>query len=64
MSVITVLTHKKHRVRPDRKKTMESIVNLLQHSDLEVRNLIDRIEEERTFVIECVRYLLEEGSIY
>ena len=58
------LTHKKHRVRPDRKKTMESIVNLLQHSDLEVRNLIDRIEEERTFVIECVRYLLEEGSIY
>ena len=39
-------------------------MRLLQQSDLEVRNLIDGIEEERTFVIECVRYLLEEGIIY
>lgn len=58
------LARKKQKVRPDKQKTDEKILALLEQSDMEVRNLLDGIEEERSFVIDRVRMLLETNKIY
>lgn len=58
------LSNKKHRERPDKKETDEAILSLLNESDLEVRNLLDRFEENRDFVTSRIRTLLEANKIY
>lgn len=50
---------KKKHTRSDKKRIDEQVLNLISHSDLEVRDLILRIGENRETVTDRVRYLLE-----
>ena len=53
----------KKQGRTNKREIDESILRQLQRSDLEVRELVDQMEEERNLVIERIRYLLECGKI-
>ena len=53
----------KKQGRTNKREIDENILRQLQRSDLEVRELVDQMEEERNLVIERIRYLLECGKI-
>ena len=57
------LSQKKFAKAPDKKLLMQSILEHLRASDLDLRTLIYKVSADRDSVIACIRQLLEEGKI-